>query len=43
MLWSDPRDEPPEDMRLVQAMLRRAMVVIALGAAIVMAIAAWRA
>ncbi|MEV6326637.1 hypothetical protein [Streptomyces sp. NPDC051909] len=30
MLWSDPEDEPPKDMREMQAMLRRAGVVIAL-------------
>ncbi|WP_276314465.1 hypothetical protein [Streptomyces sp. Z26] len=23
MLWSDPRDEPPEELRAAQAMLRR--------------------
>lgn len=23
MLWSDPRDEPPEDLRAAQAKLRR--------------------
>ncbi|MGW7518319.1 morphogenic membrane protein MmpB [Streptomyces sp. NPDC054796] len=23
MLWSDPRDEPPEELRTAQAMLRR--------------------
>ncbi|MEV0780734.1 morphogenic membrane protein MmpB [Streptomyces sp. NPDC050433] len=30
MLWSDPRNEPPKDMRDVQAMMRRAGVVLAL-------------
>ncbi|WP_411105735.1 morphogenic membrane protein MmpB [Streptomyces sp. cmx-4-9] len=29
MLWSDPKNEPPEDMRDVQAMIRRLTVVIA--------------
>ncbi len=29
MLWSDPDDEPPEDMRATQAMLRRAGVLLA--------------
>ncbi|CAL9509484.1 MULTISPECIES: morphogenic membrane protein MmpB [Streptomyces] len=24
MLWSDPADEPPEELRTTQAMLRRA-------------------
>ncbi|MET9224017.1 morphogenic membrane protein MmpB [Streptomyces sp. NPDC088197] len=42
MLWSDPRDEPPEEMRKAQAMLRRAMLVIALAAAVVMLVATWR-
>lgn len=23
MLWSDPRDEPPQELRTAQAMLRR--------------------
>ncbi|MFC4032771.1 morphogenic membrane protein MmpB [Streptomyces polygonati] len=44
MLWSDDRHEgPPEDMRRAQTMLRRAMVLIAFAAAVVMALAAWRA
>ncbi|MCX5194788.1 hypothetical protein OOK31_12915 [Streptomyces sp. NBC_00249] len=30
MLWSDPKNEPPKDMRDVQAMLRRLLVVLAL-------------
>ncbi|MEU8464876.1 hypothetical protein [Streptomyces sp. NPDC029003] len=30
MLWSDPKDEPPEDMRDAQAMLRRLLLVLAL-------------
>ncbi|QHY97786.1 hypothetical protein SSPS47_22005 [Streptomyces sp. S4.7] len=30
MLWSDPENEPPEDMRDMQAMMRRAGVVLAL-------------
>jgi hypothetical protein len=42
MLWSDPRDEPPEEMRKVQAMMRRAMLIVALGAAVVMLVATWR-
>jgi hypothetical protein len=43
MLWSDdPGDEPPEEMRQVQAMLRRAMLLVALAAAVVMAVSAWR-
>ncbi|MEV4431877.1 hypothetical protein [Streptomyces sp. NPDC049585] len=31
MLWSDPSDEPPEELREAQAMLRRAGVVLAVG------------
>ncbi|ATZ24838.1 morphogenic membrane protein MmpB [Streptomyces lavendulae] len=30
MLWSDPKNEPPKDMRDAQAMLRRLLVVLAL-------------
>jgi len=30
MLWSDPENEPPKEMRETQAMLRRAGVLIAL-------------
>ncbi|MDH2391899.1 MULTISPECIES: morphogenic membrane protein MmpB [Streptomyces] len=29
MLWSDPDDEPPEELRATQAMMRRAGVVLA--------------
>ncbi|MDX6330569.1 MAG: hypothetical protein QOI83_2952 [Streptomycetaceae bacterium] len=39
MLWSDPPDEPPEDIRQVQTMLRRAIIVIAVVVPVVMAIA----
>ena len=43
MLWSDDQgDERDEELRRVQVMLRRAMLVIALAAAIVMAVSAWR-
>ncbi|MEU5422999.1 hypothetical protein [Streptomyces sp. NPDC020667] len=31
MLWSDPPEEPPEELREVQAMLRRAGFVLAVG------------
>ncbi|GGX89036.1 hypothetical protein GCM10010324_38270 [Streptomyces hiroshimensis] len=31
MLWSDPSDEPPEELREAQAMLRRAGLVLAIG------------
>ncbi|MGX2994976.1 morphogenic membrane protein MmpB [Streptomyces sp. JNUCC 64] len=30
MLWSDPHDEPPEEMRATQGMLRRAGWLLAL-------------
>ncbi len=30
MLWSDPENEPPEELRDMQAMLRRLGVVIGL-------------
>ncbi|MCX5376315.1 MULTISPECIES: morphogenic membrane protein MmpB [unclassified Streptomyces] len=30
MLWSDPKNEPPKDMRDAQAMLRRMLVVLVL-------------
>ncbi|MCZ2527967.1 morphogenic membrane protein MmpB [Streptomyces sp. NPDC059506] len=36
MLWSDPSQEPPEEMRQVQAMLRRAGVVLAVAVFVVM-------
>jgi hypothetical protein len=35
MLWSDPEDEPPKDMRAAQAMLRRLVVVLALAMLVV--------
>jgi hypothetical protein len=43
MLWSDEqREGPSPEMRRAQAMLRRAMLVVALAAAVVMPVAAWR-
>ncbi|MEU8519536.1 hypothetical protein [Streptomyces sp. NBC_01216] len=30
MLWSDPDDEPPKELRDMQTMLRRASVLLAL-------------
>ncbi|MDX2642956.1 hypothetical protein OG937_18475 [Streptomyces sp. NBC_00510] len=42
MLWSDPSDEPPEEMRQAQAMLRRAMIVIAVAVPLITALVAWR-
>ncbi|KPI33489.1 MULTISPECIES: morphogenic membrane protein MmpB [unclassified Streptomyces] len=35
MLWSDPKDEPPQDMRDVQAMVRRMTVVVVLAMLVV--------
>ncbi|MFE2147542.1 morphogenic membrane protein MmpB [Streptomyces sp. NPDC059456] len=35
MLWSDPKDEPPRDMRDVQAMVRRMTVVVVLAMLVV--------
>ncbi|AJE85223.1 MULTISPECIES: morphogenic membrane protein MmpB [Streptomyces] len=29
MLWSDPKNEPPQELREMQSMLRRASVLIA--------------
>lgn len=42
MLWSDPSDEPPEEMRQAQAMLRRAMLLIAVAVVSITALVAWR-
>ncbi|MEU3987133.1 hypothetical protein OG301_24320 [Streptomyces platensis] len=36
MLWSDPPDEPPEELRDVQAKLRRMGIVLAVVAVVVM-------
>ncbi|MEU6486339.1 hypothetical protein [Streptomyces sp. NPDC046887] len=36
MLWSDPENEPPEEMRDMQAMLRRAGVLLALAMVLLM-------
>ncbi|MEU2154945.1 MULTISPECIES: morphogenic membrane protein MmpB [unclassified Streptomyces] len=30
MLWSDPKDEPPQELRDMEVMLRRAGVLLAL-------------
>lgn len=43
MLWSDDQpDKRHEELRRAQAMVRRAMVIVALAAALVMALTAWR-
>lgn len=36
MLWSDPEDSPPKDMRDMQAKLRRAGLVLALSMIVAM-------
>ncbi|MEU6931655.1 MULTISPECIES: hypothetical protein [unclassified Streptomyces] len=36
MLWSDPKNEPPKDMRDMQAMLRRAGVLLGLAMVLLM-------
>jgi len=36
MLWSDPENEPPEDLRDVQDMLRRLGVLLALAMVVAM-------
>ncbi len=42
MLWSERPDEPPEEFRRAQAMLRRAGLLIGLLVPAVMLVAAWR-
>ncbi|MEU4132400.1 morphogenic membrane protein MmpB [Streptomyces wuyuanensis] len=36
MLWSDPENEPPQEMRDMQAMMRRAGILLALAMIIAM-------
>ncbi|WP_328689584.1 hypothetical protein OG879_23830 [Streptomyces caniferus] len=36
MLWSDPPDEPPEELRDVQAKLRRMGIVLAVVSVVMM-------
>ncbi|MCX4548636.1 hypothetical protein OG204_23885 [Streptomyces sp. NBC_01387] len=38
MLWSDPEDKPPKELRDVQAMMRRAGLVLALAMILAMAV-----
>jgi hypothetical protein len=38
MLWSDPENEPPQELRDMQAMLRRAGVVVALAMVVAMCV-----
>ncbi|MFG3495203.1 morphogenic membrane protein MmpB [Streptomyces sp. NPDC047928] len=42
MLWSDPENEPPKEMRDMQAMLRRAGTLLALAMVIAMFVAGLR-
>jgi hypothetical protein len=36
MLWSDPENEPPEELRKTQSMMRRAGLVLALAMVVAM-------
>ncbi|MFE2595047.1 morphogenic membrane protein MmpB [Streptomyces sp. NPDC057617] len=36
MLWSDPKNEPPQELRDAQSMLRRAGVLLALAVVVAM-------
>ncbi|MER0447904.1 morphogenic membrane protein MmpB [Streptomyces sp. NPDC006711] len=36
MLWSDPKDEPPKELRDAQAMMRRAGLFLALAMIVAM-------
>ncbi|MDQ0941175.1 MULTISPECIES: hypothetical protein [unclassified Streptomyces] len=36
MLWSDPKDEPPKELREMQAMMRRVGLVLALAMVLAM-------
>ncbi|MEV0091922.1 hypothetical protein [Streptomyces sp. NPDC050738] len=38
MLWSDPKNDPPKELRDAQAMLRRAALVLALAMVLAMLI-----
>ncbi|MER6994429.1 hypothetical protein [Streptomyces sp. NPDC000410] len=42
MLWSDPKNEPPKEMRDTQAMMRRAGVLLALAMVVAMFVAGVR-
>ncbi|MFJ6746943.1 MULTISPECIES: morphogenic membrane protein MmpB [unclassified Streptomyces] len=42
MLWSDPSDEPPEELREAQAKLRRMGIVLAVAAVVLMFLLAGR-
>jgi hypothetical protein len=42
MLWSDPEDEPPEELRDMQEMLRRLGLVMALAMVVAMIVIGFR-
>ncbi|MFJ2745006.1 morphogenic membrane protein MmpB [Streptomyces sp. NPDC087440] len=42
MLWSDPKNEPPKEMRDMQVMLRRAGILLALAMVLAMFVAGVR-
>ncbi|GGW17466.1 morphogenic membrane protein MmpB [Streptomyces capoamus] len=42
MLWSDPEDEPPKDLRDMQDMLRRLGLLIALAMVLIMIVTGLR-
>ncbi|MEU8759878.1 hypothetical protein [Streptomyces sp. NPDC048659] len=42
MLWSDPKNEPPKDMRDMQAMLRRAGVLLGCAMVVLMLVLSGR-
>ncbi|MFF1507556.1 morphogenic membrane protein MmpB [Streptomyces sp. NPDC058326] len=42
MLWSDPKNQPPKFMRDMQAMLRRAGVLLAVAMVVAMFVASAR-
>ncbi|MEU8783031.1 hypothetical protein [Streptomyces sp. NPDC048637] len=42
MLWSDPPDEPPEELRDVQAKLHRMGIVLAVAVVVLMVLLAGR-
>ncbi|GAA4903418.1 morphogenic membrane protein MmpB [Streptomyces coeruleoprunus] len=42
MLWSDPENEPPPEMRAMEAMLRRAGILLAVAMVVAMFVAGLR-
>ncbi|MFC8080661.1 morphogenic membrane protein MmpB [Streptomyces sp. NPDC057137] len=42
MLWSDPENEPPKEMRDMQAMMRRAGIILALAMVLAMLVSGVR-